>query len=261
MDSSQDITVERLGAVSRLTLNRPEQKNAFTAQMALDIPALLKAEIDGGARAVILTGAGGSFCSGAALGAGSPDGKPIDAGEHMERYYNPMARFFADMPVPLVTAVEGAAAGAGASLALAGDVIVAGRSAYFLLSFARIGLVPDCGGTWLIARAAGRVRALQMALLADRMPAEEALAAGLVTEMVDDEAVQARALELAARLAGMPTRALAEIRKLVRTAIESDFDTVLDAESACQSRMTRTRDFREGMAAFAEKRKPVFTGK
>lgn len=260
MDSAPEIVVERLGAVARLTLNRPAQKNAFTAQMALDIPARLQAEIDAGARAVILTGAGGSFCSGAALGAGSGDGKPIDAGEHMERLYNPMARFLADMPVPLVTAVQGAAAGAGASLALAGDIIIAGRSAYFLLSFARIGLVPDCGGTWLIARAAGRVRALQMALLADRMPADEALASGLVTELVDDDAVASRALEIALRLADMPTRTLAEIRRLVRTAIESDFDTVLDAERDAQAAMTRTRDFREGMAAFAEKRKPVFTG-
>ncbi len=260
MTSNEDLIVERLDGVCRLTLNRPEQKNAFTGQMALDIPRRLQAEIDAGARAVILTGAGGSFCSGAALGGGSPDGKRIDAAEQIEKLYNPMARFLADMPVPLVTAVEGAAAGAGASLALGGDIIVAGRSAYFLLSFARIGLVPDCGGTWLITRAAGRVRALQMALLADRMPADEALAAGLVTEVVDDETVQDRALELATRLADMPTRTLAEIRRLVRTAIESDFDTVLDAERDCQGRMTKTRDFREGIAAFAEKRIPVFTG-
>jgi 2-(1,2-epoxy-1,2-dihydrophenyl)acetyl-CoA isomerase len=260
MESEQGIVVERLDAVCRLTLNRPAQKNAFTAQMALDIPARLQEQIDDGVRAVILTGADGAFCSGAALGAGPGDGKPIDAGEHMDRFYNPMARFLADMPVPLVTAVEGAAAGAGASLALGGDIIVAGRSAYFFLSFARIGLVPDCGGAWLIARAAGRVRALQMALLAEKMPAEEALGAGLVTEVVDDDAVQARALELAERLAAMPPRTLAEIRSLVRTAISSDFDTVLDAERDAQARLTRTRDFREGMAAFAEKRNPVFTG-
>lgn len=259
MSEDQDIVVDRLGAVARLTLNRPGQLNAFTPEMALAIPRLLQAEIDSGARAIILTGAGDNFSAGAALGAPSGRG---EAGirEQMEVFYDPLARFLAELPVPLVTAVRGAAAGGGASLALAGDIIVAGRSAYIMLAFAKVGLVPDLGATWLVASAIGRVRAMRLALLAERLPAAEALAAGLVTEVVDDEQVAARAEEIAARLAAMPTRTLGAIRRQVRAAIEASFEASLGEECRNQMAVTQTRDFKEGVTAFREKRKPVFTG-
>ncbi|MFC3172744.1 enoyl-CoA hydratase-related protein [Novosphingobium bradum] len=261
MDEERTLLVERLGAVSRLTINRPEQMNAFTEDMVLAIPRLLEAEIAAGARAIILTGAGGNFCSGASIGSGGGSGgPPIAIQDKMDHYYAPLARFLADMPVPLVTAVNGAAAGGGAALALAGDYIVAGRGSYVMLAFARIGLVPDIGATWLVAQACGRVRTLKLALLADKLPAEEALAAGLVSEVVDDEAVAGRAEEVAARLAAMPTRTLGAIRRQVRVALEAGLDATLAAEGANQAMVAQTRDFREGVAAFKEKRKPVFTG-
>lgn len=259
MTTNPDIEVERLGTVSRVTFNRPAQMNAFTPAMMLALPKLLQAEIDAGARAIILTGAGDNFSSGASIG-GPAGGGTIDVREQMEVYYNPVARYLAALPVPLVTAIKGAAAGGGASLALAGDIVVAGRSSYIMLAFAKIGLVPDVGATWLVASAAGRLRAMKMALLADKMPAEEALAAGLVTEVVDDDRVQPRAEEIAARLAAMPTRTLAAIRSQVQVALNMGFEASLDAERDNQIAVTRTRDFREGVQSFKEKRKPVFTG-
>ncbi len=259
MTDDQDIIVERLDKVAKVILNRPSQMNAFTPAMVLALPKLLQVEIDAGTRAIVLTGAGDNFSSGASLG-GSSGGGPVDVREQMESYYNPLARFLAAMPVPLVTAVKGAAAGGGASLALAGDIVIAGRSSYIMLAFARIGLVPDVGATWLVVSAAGRLRAMQMALLADRMPAPEALAAGLVTEVVDDDRVMARAEEIATRLAAMPTRTLAAIRRQVQVALNGGFEASLDAERDNQVAVTQTRDFKEGIAAFKEKRRPVFTG-
>ncbi|MDG2004715.1 MAG: enoyl-CoA hydratase-related protein, partial [Novosphingobium sp.] len=166
-----------------------------------------------------------------------------------------------NLPVPVVTAVNGPAVGGGASLALAGDIIIAARSAYFMLSFARIGLVPDVGATWLVARATGRVRALQMALLADRMPAEEAFAAGLVSQLVDNESLAETSEQVANKLAGMPTRTLSLIRQQVRSALESSFAQSLDEERDNQEAASATADFKEGIAAFKERRPPVFTGK
>jgi 2-(1,2-epoxy-1,2-dihydrophenyl)acetyl-CoA isomerase len=259
MTDNQDIIVERADKVAKVVLNRPSQMNAFTPAMVLALPKLMQAEIDAGARAIILTGAGDNFSSGASIGSSDAGGQ-ANIREQMEGYYNPLARFLAAMPVPLVTAIKGAAAGGGASLALAGDIVIAGRSSYIMLAFARIGLVPDVGVTWLVASAAGRLRAMQMALLADRMPAPEALAAGLVTEVVDDDRVLARAEEIAARLAAMPPRTLAAIRRQVQIALNDGFEASLDAESDNQVAVSQTRDFKEGIAAFREKRKPVFTG-
>jgi 2-(1,2-epoxy-1,2-dihydrophenyl)acetyl-CoA isomerase len=255
-----DIIVERLDKVARITLNRPAQMNAFTAEMTLALPGLIQAEIDAGARAIILTGAGDNFSSGANISPPGVGTGQVDVHDQMENQYNPLARFLAALPVPLVTAVKGAAAGGGASLALAGDIVVAGRSSYIMLAFVRRGLVPDVGVTWLVASAVGRLRALRLALLGDKMPAEEALAAGLVSEVVDDDQVMARAQEIAARLAEMPTRTLAAIRRQVQVAIDAGFEASLNAERDNQVAVTRTRDFKEGIAAFKEKRKPVFTG-
>jgi len=260
MNPDSDIVVERLDKVARITLNRPAQMNAFTLEMTLDLPRIIQGEIDAGARAIILTGAGGNFSSGADIAPAGVGVGQIDVRARMEDCYNPLARFLAELPVPLVTAINGAAAGGGASLALAGDIVVAGRSSYVMLAFVRRGLVPDVGVTWLVASAVGRLRAMKMALLGDKMPADEALAAGLVSEVVDDDQVMARAEEIAARLAQMPTRTLAMIRRQVNVALNTGFEASLDAERDNQVAVTKTRDFKEGIAAFKEKRKPVFTG-
>lgn len=263
MSGEQDILVERIGAVARVTLNRPAQMNAFTPQMVLDLPRLIQTEIAAGARAVILTGAGANFSAGANIAAADQapaGGAMVDVRVQMEDYYNPLARFLASLPVPLITALKGAAAGGGAALALAGDIVVAGRSSYVMLAFALRGLVPDVGATWLVASAVGRMRALKMALLAEKMFAPEALAAGLISEVVDDDQVTARAEEIATRLAAMPTRTLAAIRSQVRVAIDHGFQASLDAERDNQVMVSQTRDYREGIDAFKEKRRPAFTG-
>jgi 2-(1,2-epoxy-1,2-dihydrophenyl)acetyl-CoA isomerase len=263
-DAAASLRVEALGDVAQVVLNRPDRLNALTAGMMGDLAAVLRRVADEGARAVLITGAGRAFCSGASLeGAGqSQEPTPaIDIKGQFDAYYNPLAMALAELPVPLVTAVNGAAAGAGASIALAGDIIVAAKSSYFMLAFARIGLVPDVGATWLVARAAGRARALQMALLGERMPAEEALRAGLVTEVAEDEAVMERAEAFCARLAAMPTKALGLIRRQVRLALEMSFEDSLAVERDHQSLCAQTEDFKEGAVAFAEKRAPVFKGR
>jgi 2-(1,2-epoxy-1,2-dihydrophenyl)acetyl-CoA isomerase len=261
MSEAGNVLVEREGDVAVVTLNAPQVLNAFTPDMALEIAGAMNGAVAAGARALLVTGAGRGFCAGANLGgAGVGEGK-ADVLGMMETYYKPLARAFADTPVPVVTAVNGVAAGAGASLALAGDIIIAARSANFVFTFANIGLTPDVGGTWLVARAAGRVRALEMALLAGKMSAEKAERCNLVTEVVDDEALMERAREVAAKLAAMPTKTLALIKQQVRRALEESFEASLQIEAESQQAAVVTEDFREGVRAFAERRAPQFRGR
>ena len=195
---SDHILTERNGAVTTLRLNDPATMNAMTAQMAQDLHAALKAETARGARAIILAGSERAFSTGANLKAAMPpDPAGFDVGETLEQDYNPLMLTIRDLPVPLISAVRGATAGVGASLALACDIIVAGRGAYFLEAFARIGLVPDGGATWLLTRAVGRVRAMEMMLLAEKIPAPQAFDWGLVTRLVDDGAVEETAQAMA----------------------------------------------------------------
>ncbi len=254
----EELLTERIGDVFRLTLNRPQELNSISAALALEIPRVMADCVAQGARAILVTGAGRGFCSGASL-SGAKSGLSHDA--QMESLYNPLARAFYNSPVPLVTAVNGVAAGAGAALAFAGDIIVAARSASFVLSFAKIALVPDCGATWLVARAAGRARAMQMAMLGDKMPAAEALAAGLITQIAEDDALQESAMQVATRLASMPTRTLEMIRKQVNSAFSQSFEESLQTERVNQCAAALTPDFAEGVAAFRERRPPIFTGK
>jgi len=245
--------------VATIRLNRPDRLNALTPELIGQLKDALARAVDEGARAVLLTGEGRAFCSGAELG-DIANGVP-DLGELLETHYHPAVEALAALPIPIVTAINGPAAGAGASFALAGDIIVMARSAYLLLAFANIGLVPDAGATWLIAKAAGRAKVLEMALLGERMSAEAALDAGLVTRVADDAAVMETANALAAKLASMPTLALGMIRSQVSTALSGTLSETLAVEAANQRIAGVSADFVEGVSAFAEKRKAEFKGR
>ena len=253
------LLVERRGDIVKIVLNRPEKLNAVTLKTVRDLTTALRRAADEGARVVMITGAGRAFCSGGALDGGATENESVE--ERFDHFYNPLALTLADLPIPVVTAVNGPAVGGGASIALAGDIILAARSSYIMLAFSRIGLVPNIGATWLVARAVGRVRALQMALLGERLPAEEALRAGLVTEVVDDDALMERAEAVCARLADMPTRALGLIRRQVRSALGSSLEASLETERDNQVICAASEDMQEGAAAFREKRPPVFKGR
>ncbi len=246
------------GDVAIVRLNRPDRLNALTPDMLDLLEATLRRAADDGARAVLLTGEGRAFCAGADLTASVG---MRDSGEALRRHYNPVIATMAELPIPIVCAVNGAAAGAGASIALAADIIVMAQSAYLLLAFANIGLVPDAGATWLIGKAAGRARLLEMALLGERMPAEEALEAGLVTRVVEDGALMHVAQGLAAKLAAMPTVALGLIRKQVAAALSGTLAETMDIEADHQSIAAKTEDCEEAISAFLAKREPQFRGR
>ena len=251
------------GAVRVLTLNRPAQLNSFTAAMHRELFAGLEAAAgDTAVRAVVITGAGRGFCAGQDLG--DPDmkaaeGAAPDVGGVVERLYKPLALRVRSMPVPVLAAVNGVAAGAGANLALGCDLVVAARGASFIQAFSKIGLVPDCGGTWLLPRLVGRARALGLALTGDKLGAEEAQRIGLIWQCVDDALLMDAALDLARRLAAMPVRALAATRQALDDAMQLDYAGALGLEARVQGELGQAHDFAEGVAAFLAKRAPVFS--
>lgn len=263
--TDEKLRVERRGGVSVIRIDDPATMNAMTGAMARGLRALLRREA-AEAGALVLAGGERAFCAGANLtGANLTGGLPepgaaFDAGLTLEDDFNPLMETIRELEVPLVTAVRGAAAGVGASLALAGDIVVAGRSAYVLEAFARIGLVPDGGAAWLLTRAVGRIRAMEMMLLAEKIPAPQAFDWGLITRLVEDAAVEETALELAARLAAGPALALGLIRKAAWAAADSGFLETLRRERRLQRQAGSHPDFAEGVAAFREKRSARFRG-
>ncbi len=252
------ILIERAGAVTTLRLNDPSTMNSLTPAMARELHERLVEEAKT-ARAIVLAGSDRAFSTGANLKAAMPaDIASFDVGETLEQDYNPLMLAIRDLPVPLVSAVSGAAAGVGASIALSCDIIVAGRDAYFLEAFARIGLIPDGGATWLLTRAVGRVRAMEMMLLAEKIPAPQAFDWGLITRLVDNDVVESTAHEIAQRLAQGPSASLALIRRAAWSAVDSDFESTLGHEREWQKQAGETPDFAEGLSAFLEKRPPRF---
>ena len=256
--SEATVLVATTGTVRTLTLNRPAALNSLTAAMHGQLlPALQQAADDSGIRAVLITGAGRGFCAGQDLNDPSMVGD-VDIGQVIDRFYRPLALRLRTMPVPVIAAVNGVAAGAGANLALCCDFVLAARSASFIQAFSKIGLVPDCGGTWLLPRLVGRARALGLAMSGDKLPAEEAERMGLIWKCVDDAALMDSALALAQRLALMPSRALAETRRLIDAAAPMELADALAHEASTQRELGRAGDFAEGVSAFFAKRKPVF---
>ena len=260
MADYEHILVADDGAVRTITLNRPERLNACPPTMGVEIRDAL---IDlGDARAVMITGAGRAFCSGADI-----SGRDNDKGmggrgayDSLSRSYNPLMMQMAQCPVPIVAAVNGAAAGIGCSIALACDFVVAARSAYFLQAFVNIGLVPDGGASWMLPRLVGKARATEMMMLGERVPAEKAEHWGLIHKAVADEALMDEAKALAQRLAHGPTLALGQMRATIMQALQSDYAASLHAEALGQHRAGDSADAREGAIAFLQKRKAAFTG-
>jgi 2-(1,2-epoxy-1,2-dihydrophenyl)acetyl-CoA isomerase len=250
--------------VLSITLNRPDKLNSFNPEMHQLLKAALeRARDEAAVRAVLLTGAGKGFCAGQDLSERNvtAGAAPIDLSVTIGSYYNPLVRRMRELPKPIVCAVNGVAAGAGANIALACDLVLAARSASFLQAFSRIGLIPDSGGTWFLPRLAGTARAMGLALLADKLPAEDAERWGLIWKAVDDEQLMAESLAIAKQLAAGPTRAYGLIKKALHASAGNSLDAQLDLERDLQREAGASEDYREGVAAFMQKRKPVFKGK
>ena len=258
------VRVSQVGSVRTLALNRPQSLNSFTAAMHGELrTALDAAAADRGVRCIVVTGTGRGFCAGQDLAdpsvAPTRDGAQVDVGAAIERFYKPLALRIRSMPVPVVAAVNGVAAGAGANFALLCDIVVAARSASFIQAFSKIGLIPDCGGTWLLPRLMGRANALALAMLGDKLAAEDAVRLGLIWKCVDDAAFSDEVAALAARLATMPTRALVATRHALDDSQQLDLAAALSLEADVQRTLGAAPDFAEGVAAFMAKRPAVFS--
>ena len=257
------ILLARDNGLATLTLNAPDKLNAVSRKMIAEIKTCWEElAADTSVRAVLLTGAGRGFCAGADLA--DPDREAsatADSGAALDKYFNPVIRLMRSIPKPIVSAVNGVAAGVGMSFALASDIAIAGKSASFLQAFARIGLLPDGGSTWFLPRLVGDQRARALAMLAPQIPAEKAREWGLIWDVVDDAVLMATATEIARKLADGPTMALARIKGALAQSSANDLSAQLDVERDYQRELGRSDDFREGVTAFLGKRKPAFKGK
>jgi 2-(1,2-epoxy-1,2-dihydrophenyl)acetyl-CoA isomerase len=262
-DTAAPVLSTRDGGVLVVTLNRPDKLNSFNEAMHAALrEALDVAEADAGVRCVLLTGAGRGFCAGQDLSdrVVANDGPAPDLTKTIEANYNPLVRRLKALPKPVICAVNGVAAGAGANIALACDIVLAAESAKFIQAFSKIGLVPDSGGTWSLPQLVGLARAKALAMLAAPVPAKQAEDWGMIWQAVPDAELMERAMELATGLATAPTYGLGLIKQAMEAATVNDLDTQLDLERDLQGRAGRSPDYREGVSAFMAKRAPAFTG-
>jgi len=262
MGEYEHILFKKEDGIARITLNRPDRLNSFTAAMHQEVRDVLREHV-GDARVIVLTGAGRGFCAGQDLNdrAVTTEEHPIDLGMTVETCWNPLIRRLTSMPQPVIARVNGVAAGAGANVALACDIVVAARSAKFIQSFSAIGLIPDSGGTWILPRLVGHARALGLALTGDPLPAETAEEWGMIWKCVNDDVLDEEVNALARKLASLPPLGLAAIKEMMRASWGHTLDEELNHQRDRMRRLGYTADYREGVAAFLEKRQPNFVGR
>jgi 2-(1,2-epoxy-1,2-dihydrophenyl)acetyl-CoA isomerase len=261
--SYQTILFEITDGVARLTFNRPDRLNSFNTTMHAEVREALGRIGSSDARVLVITGAGRGFCAGQDLSdrAVAPGGAAVDLGESIEKNYKPLVLALRSLSVPIIAAVNGVAAGAGANIALACDLVIAARSASFVQAFSKLGLVPDSGGTWSLPRLIGNARAIGLTLLGDKLPAEQAAQWGLIWRCVEDAELTAVVNGLATQLAGAPTRGLARTKQAIYEGWGRTLEQQLDIERDYQRELGYSADYAEGVAAFMEKRPPRFTGR
>jgi 2-(1,2-epoxy-1,2-dihydrophenyl)acetyl-CoA isomerase len=259
----ESILVQSAGGIARVTLNRPDRLNSFTAAMHEELrDAMAKVRADASARVLLLSGAGRGFCAGQDLSdrAVAPGDVPVDLGASIEANYRPLVLALQSFPMPVVCAVNGVAAGAGANIALACDLVIAAKSASFIQAFCKIGLIPDSGGTYFLPRLVGTARAMGLALLGDKLPAQQAADWGLIWKCVEDADLAPTVDALLAQLAQAPTRGLVATRRALHASSHATLEAQLDLERDLQRELGNCADYREGVAAFLAKRVPQFTG-
>jgi 2-(1,2-epoxy-1,2-dihydrophenyl)acetyl-CoA isomerase len=260
----ENILFSSEGGIARLTLNRPERLNSFNDAMHAEVrDALARVKADPSVRVLLLTGAGRGFCAGQDLGdrAVAPGAEPVDLGASIERNYRPLVLALRRLPLPVICAVNGVAAGAGANIALACDIVIAAKSASFIQAFSKIGLIPDSGGTYFLPRLVGRARAIGLSMLGERLIAEQAAEWGLIWQCVEDNELHETVEKLLRTLASAPTAGLAATKRALYASADNTLETQLDLERDLQRELGRSADYQEGVAAFTAKRAPRFAGR